>query len=178
MYIELLKKTEPNFPDIASPASVTAMKIWLCKYKTLAPVKSFVNLKTLIINGLPDADPSWLSELTQLEYLWIQNPSKIKSLGFLRPLNKLHSLSLSTPPSWDTSKKVIEVESLAPIAELAELRNIELFGVFDASKSLAALKQCKNLERARFNGYAKSTTEDFYMTTKAANEFAPDPSLP
>jgi hypothetical protein len=177
MYLEFLKKTEPTFPEAASPEEVTAIKVWLCKYKSLANIKACRHLKTLVINGLPEEDPSWIGELTQLEYLWIQNPSKVKSLDFISQLKKLRTLSLSTPPSWDASKKFIEIQSLEPISSLENLNNLELFGVCAPSRSLEALKKCRALARARFNGYPQTVTDDFYNTTNVINEFAPEPIL-
>lgn len=177
MHIDLMRDSSKNFPEGQNLAA-TAMRVWHCKYKTLAPIGEFKHLKALVINSLPDKDLAWLAGLSSLEYLWIQDARHVTDLSPLGKLQNLQTLSLSTPPSWDSSKKTLCVESLAPLTELKKLAHLELFGVHDHEYSLEAVKQCKKLKSARFSKYPAATLADFYEASPVSDDFAPESPFP
>jgi hypothetical protein len=177
MYLELLRKQEKLFPSLEKPEAITGLKVWICKYRSLAPIAHCSNLKSLVINSPLDSDLSWISKLTRLEYLWVQNPKNISSIGFLENLKCLQTLSLSTPPSWDSAKKILVVNAFTSIAHLERLKHIELFGVCGPDKSLAALRECRELVSARFNGYPEEVVVRFYSETGVSSQFAPEPKF-
>jgi hypothetical protein len=75
-------------------------------------------------------------------------------------LRKLETLSLATLPSWDASRRRIQVQSLEPLAKLPALRAIELFGVVNPDRTLAALATNRTIKTARFAGYPTSLCEN------------------
>ena len=147
------------FPLPSDPASVTSLRIWHCKYRTLAEVAALTNLTALEIATHPDATLEPLAALTNLETLRVLHLPNVSDLGPLRALKRLRRLSLETLPSWDTSGKVTEVASLAPLAELPLLESVELFGVVPASRSIDDLLRVPRLRHAKISKYAKGENE-------------------
>ena len=138
---------------------MTALRVWHCKYKSLAGLSAFVNLKTLVIATYPDTDLAPLRGLSRLEYLSIMHLPKVSDLGPLSQLQSLRTIRLSTLPSWDSSGKKTTVQSLAPLTELPVLAHLELFGVLPEDGTLNVLENCPSLETVRVSKYRKPETE-------------------
>lgn len=117
---------------------------------------------------------SWsLSELRRLEYLSVLDFAKVADLSPLADLNQLRVLRLHSPPSWDSSGRVIEVQSLAPLARLPRLEHLELFGVRPTDKSLAPLEAAPRLRTLRVSKYPKSEVARYRSAVAVTDEFAP-----
>jgi hypothetical protein len=86
-----------------------------------------------------------------LRFLDIEHAPKLSSLEPLRALKRLEWLSISTPASWDASRKTIKVESLAPLAALTRLRYLSLRGIEPKSDGLAPLAKLKQLDELVFS---------------------------
>ena len=127
-------KTMPTDPDAAD---VTALRVWHCNYASLALVTQYQHLRTLVVATYPDADLEPVASLEDLEYLSLLHLPGVTDLAPLARLTNLRTLRLSTLPSWDSSGKVTQVDSLRPLAMLPKLTRLELFGVRPASKSLS-----------------------------------------
>ena len=140
---------------------VGSLRIWFCKYKTLAPLTKFERLRTLVVAGFPDETLAILSKLQNLQYLSIVHLPNIVDLSPLTLLHHLESLSLSTLPSWDSSGKVTKVVSLDPIGMISSLKYLELFGVVPESRSLSPVERCGSLVSARFSKYPKKEIQRF-----------------
>jgi hypothetical protein len=84
---------------------------------------------------------------------------KVSDLEPLRALAGLRRLSLATLPSWDSSGKVTEAASLAPIASLSRLEELELFGVVPPDGRVDELLTIASLRQARLSKYRKSEIE-------------------
>lgn len=177
MIADFLRDEARTLPVHPEPATVTAARVWHCKYKSLEGLSAFVNLKTLVIATYPDTDLTPLGGLSHLEYLSIMHMPKISDLGPLSQLQGLRTIRLSTLPSWDSSGKKTIVHSLTPIAELPDLVHVELFGVLPEDGTLHAFLNRPSLETIRVSKYRKSEVDRFYRVTELPNSFAPLPGV-
>jgi hypothetical protein len=154
-----------DFPEIQVPAAVETLRVWHCKYRTLADLAKLTNLRGLEVATYPDETLDPVAELTKLRYLRILHLPKVTTVSPLGRLSSLVTLRLDTLPSWDASRKRTVVESLAPIGLLKNLKHIELFGVVPADRSLRPLEECTALETARFHLIPKAEIKRFYAAT-------------
>jgi len=154
------------------------LRVWFCKYRTLRPLAELINLQTLVIAGYPDNDFSSIAALQNLDYLSVLHFPGVTDLAPLRELRALRTLRLSSLPSWDASGKVLEVDSLAPIADLPLLEHLELLGVRPASASLAELEGTAALRSLRVSKYPEAEVARYQSSTGMTNTFAPAPPVP
>jgi hypothetical protein len=129
MIADFVKDEARAFPIHPEAPDITALRVWHCRYKSLAGLSAFINLKTLVIATYPDPDLSPLQGLSRLEYIRIMHMPKATDLRPLGQLKRVRTVRLSTLPSWDPSGKKTTVRSLAPLAQLPHLNHVELFGV-------------------------------------------------
>lgn len=175
MHIDLMREKEKCFPLVDAPLAVQSVRVWHCKYSSLAPLNAFVNLETLVVATWPDASFDALAGLDHLRYLSILHFPHASDLSPLGALRGLATLRLSSLPSWDASGKVLNVLSLAPIAQLPNLQHLELFGVCPPDRRLPVEVASKSLSSARFSKYPQSEVERFHEITGAAGAYAPEP---
>ncbi len=177
MHLDLVRDKRKSFPLIDRPEKVTSLRVWYCKYSTLASIAGLSELRELVIAGLPDSSLLFLSNLKDLQYFRVLHMPMISDLEPLSGLDNLETLSLACSPDWDSKGKTIEVNSLSPIAKLKKLLHLELFGVCQTDHSLRVIQQCRNLKSARFSGYPKGEIERFFSETGLKNEFSPKPGF-
>lgn len=170
-----MRDSSREFPSLAAPRDVTTLRVWHCKYQTLEPVAGLGNLEGLAIATYPDRTLDPLGHLESLRYLTLLHVPKVVSLDPLKALTSLEVLSISTLPSWDASSRVMEVDSLRPLAELPNLRHLELLGVRPRDGSLRDLDGCASLESVRVSKYATGEVERFRSVNGASDAFAPEP---
>ena len=155
MHIEFIRDKSRVFPKVTAPLEVSSARVWHCKYETLAPLCQFKNVQSLAIANYPDQTFELLSGLTKLEALQILHMPGVTSLEPLSPLRRLRRLSLSTLPSWDAAGKLTLVDSLAPLAALPVLEELELYGVVPQSRLADDLCRSLSLTRVRLSKYPK-----------------------
>lgn len=175
VHIELMRDASNEFPALASPGEVTSLRVWHCKYRSLAELARLRNVEGLVVATYPDATLEPLRHLRSLRYLRLLHLPKVSALDPLAEVVSLEVLSISTLPSWDASGKVTEVESLRPMARLPLLRHLELFGVRPPDRSLRELEVCPSLETLRVSKYPKPEVERFRRVRSVTNDFAPEP---
>ena len=173
MDLDLVRRDEASFPSIEQPQSVKRARIWNCKYSTLRSVSMLKNLEVLVILGYPDSTFEPIAGLSVLRHLAVTHFPHVADLAHLGNLQRLETLSLSSLPSWDTSGKVLAVNSLEPITRLKGLKHLELFGVRAPDKSLASLLKLPGLQSARFSKYSKVEKAKFYEASGVSDAFAP-----
>lgn len=144
-------RTMPESVDDA----VSALRIWHCNYQSLAALRSYPKLQTLVAATYPDDTLDPVASLERLEYLSLLHLPAVTDLAPLRRLNRLRTLRLATLPSWDSSGKVTTVDSLAPLAALPNLAHLELFGVRAADNYLPDLEGAPSLVSVRVSKYPK-----------------------
>lgn len=162
-----------SFPADTATAGVKSLRVWHCKYKTLARLAEFSELEELIIGTLPDNTLQFLSTLTKLKFLAITNMPNISELSPLAACATLETLSFETSPAWDSAGRRQEIESLEPIAKLHKLKHLQLFGVCPPDGSLLPILKCQSLHSARFSQFPKDEVERFYDKSGVANSFNP-----
>lgn len=150
-----MRESAREFPQVEDPLAVTSARVWHCKYRTLAPLSELLNLRTLTIAMFPDDSLELLTPLQALEALEITHLPAVTELAPLAALKSLRRLHLATSPGWDSSGKVTEVASLAPICELSALEELELFGVVPPDRSVDDLLRSTSLRRVKLSKYPK-----------------------
>jgi len=175
MHIDWVRDPSRVMPALEDPPAVGSVRVWGCKYQTLAPLASLHRLRTLVILNFPDERLDFVGELQALQYLSIIHLPKISDLSPLEGLKHLETLSLHTAPGWDAGSKKIEVNSLAPVARLPSLKHLSLFGVVPEDLSLRPLELCKSLRSARFSKYPKYEMARFYAATGLSDAHPPEP---
>lgn len=171
--VNLVRDNSSVIPEI--PLSTQSLRIWACKYKSIAPIAQLRDLRELSIFAVKDDNFEFLAELSKLKYLSLIHAQNLKNVNFLNSLKDLEVLVLATSPSWDVKSKTITVESISPIANLPKLRCLELFGVTNSEKSLRDLLACTNIKFAKFSKYPPAEVDAFYSKTGAVRGNAPDP---
>ncbi len=86
-----------------------------------------------------------IEALSQLRELVLVHAPRLHSLTPLKRLRELQFLTVSTPPSWDASRKCHEVASLTPLAALDSLISLTLVGVRPARGGLRPLREMTGL---------------------------------
>jgi len=172
-----MREPSRDFPEIQVPEAVDTLRVWHCKYRTLAALAKLKNLRGLEVATYPDESLDPVGELTKLGYLRILHLPKVTKLGPLGRLTALVTLRLDTLPSWDASRKRTVVESLAALGLLKNLQHIELFGVVPADGSLRPLEDCTALATARFHLIPKPEIRRFYAATKLSDAHGPAPDF-
>jgi hypothetical protein len=102
-----------------------------------------------------------LEKLRQLACLVIDHAPSLSSLAEIAGLAALEDLSISTPASWDSSQKCIEVATLQPLTRLSKLRRLTLRGVRPAKGALRPLETLKDLQRVAISHVPDFSVEDF-----------------
>jgi len=175
VHIELLRDASRDFPALDAPSEVTSLRVWHCKYRTLADLARMPNVEGLVVATYPDTTLEPLRHLRSLRYLSLLHIPKVSALDPLAELVSVQVLSISTLPSWDASGRVTEVESLRPLAKLPQMRHLELFGVRPPDQSLRDLEACPSLETLRVSKYPDPEVERFRRVSAATNDPAPEP---
>ena len=135
------------------------------------------NLEGLVIAGFPDESFEFLARLEKLRHLSVLYMPKIFDIAPLAKLTQLTSLSLSTLPSWDASRKTTTIQSLEQLAAIPKLAPLELFGICPSNKLLIPLEKCRRLKSARISQYPRAEMSLFYAATNVANQINSSPSF-
>lgn len=159
MRLELLRDKAREFSSVGDPRAYTSAYIWHCGYRSLVPLGQFVEVRSLTIAGYPDQSFEPLSGLSKLEELSVVHMPKASSLAPISHLHSLRKLALHTLPSWDGSSRTTIVESLAPIAALPRLQELELFGVVPTSHDVGELFESSSLVSVRVSKYPKAQVQ-------------------
>jgi hypothetical protein len=172
-----MRDDSTKLPAWEQANEVVTLRIWHCKYKSLQAIAELENLQELVIAGYPDQTLEPVAGLRSLRYLSILDIRNVTSLEALSSLQQLESLSLATPPSWDSAGKRTIVDTLEPVSRLKALKHLELFGVCPPDRKLNELLACEQLSSARFSGYPKKEVEDYYAKSGVENAYLPNNSF-
>jgi hypothetical protein len=176
--VDLMRDKSVAFPRLASASTLTALRVWHCAYKSLAPLSALETLRTLVIATYPDASLEPLAGLKQLEYLRVVHMPGVTDLSPLAGLEQLRVLRLETLPSFDAKGNVQEVNSLDPIGSLPALESLELFGVLgQGPQSLRELERSTSLKTVRLSQYPAEEEERYRAEAGVGNDRAPRPDV-
>jgi hypothetical protein len=177
VFLDFMRDKSQALPVDGRAPAATALRIWHCSYASLADLERYPELRTLVVATYPDSDLAPLTHLEKLEYLSLLHLPHVHDLSPLSTLKLLRTVRLSTLPSWDSSGKVTIVDSLRPLAELPDLRHLELFGVRPEDRSLRTLEEAPSLVSVRVSKYPKAEMARFYELTGLSDAFAPAPGV-
>jgi hypothetical protein len=138
------RATESDLDSLARFPSLAVVRLVAPRIISLAPLQHLPNLEALDVE-----DPPTLFELDQLanlRCLVLRHFPRIKSLSPVAALARLRAMSLSTIPSWDASRRCLEVESFEPFSGLSDLESLSLMGVWPLDGRLDALRGLTNLK--------------------------------
>jgi len=116
MHLDLMRDKARAFPFVADPQAYTSARVWGCNYSTLGPLARFTGFRSLRILGYPDPSFDLLAALVDLDELEVTHLPKVTEINALGELPGLTKLELATLPSWDSSGKVTEPDSLRWLA--------------------------------------------------------------
>lgn len=129
--------------------------------KALAHLGKLKSLKALHLFAFGGTSLDGLEGLKSLRHLVIEHAPKLASLEALGALASLKSLSISTPPSWDASRRTIKVTTLAPLARLSKLESLALRGVEPQRDGLKPLARLVSLKELDFSHVFSLTMADY-----------------
>jgi hypothetical protein len=137
-----------SYPDAGT------VRLWKLR-TSLLPLERLSSLRHLQISDPLTLDG--LDHLTQLSSLTICSFPRVRSLDTLGALTELRRLHLSTPPSYDASRKVHHVDSLEPLGRLRNLESLVMRGVLPTLGGLQPLHSLlllRHLEITHVYGFA------------------------
>jgi hypothetical protein len=85
-------------PAAGNAAHVMALRVWHCNYKSLADLRRYSSLRTLVVATYPDPDLEAVAALEQLEYLRLLHLPNVTDLAPLSRLQGLLTVRLETLP--------------------------------------------------------------------------------
>lgn len=150
-----------NQPAIAALRGLRVLRLNAASGADLGFLRDLAGLRILELSSLTATSLGGLDALHRLECLVIDHAPKIASLEPLAHLRELRHLTISTPASWDSSRRCIEVESLGPLGALAKLEVMTLRGVRPAADALRPLERLKTLTSVDISHVPDFGIEDF-----------------
>ncbi len=108
-----------------------------------------------------------LDHLTQLSSLTIYSFPRIHSLDAVGMLTQLRQLHLSTPPSYDASRKVHHVDSLEPLGQLRNLESLVMRGVLPTLSGFQPLHRLVLLRHLEITHVYGFTIDDYAQLARA-----------
>jgi hypothetical protein len=122
------------------------------------------------LQNLHLVDPGTLEGLEQLQRLvslTVYCFPKIHSLTPIGSLSNLRTLYVSTPPSYDASRKCHDVESLDPLGRLSHLEALTLRGVLPREGRLSALHVLTGLKQLAITHVFAFAIDDYARLARA-----------
>jgi len=154
-----------------------------CPRETVAARPEIMEARSLDVTGVRNTDLSFLranqslrilhlseahslrgiETLSQIRELVLIHIPKVRTLQPLGALRSLQFLTISTVPSWDASRKCIEVESFAPLRHLKDLVSLTLTGVLPLHGGLRPLHELTGLRALQISHVFAFALEDYAM---------------
>ena len=132
---------------------------------SLTPLATLRHLQALELEDPPTL--SGLDRLTNLMCLVLRHFRRIKSLAPLAELLQLRTVSMSTIPSWDASRRCLEVDSLEPLTGLSMLESLCLMGVKPLDRRLDPLHRLAQLKYLHISHEFQFQLEDYAALARA-----------
>src|SRR5262245_13000592 len=150
-----------NQPGIAALRGLRVLRLNGAAGDDLGFLAGLADLRILGLDSLKTASLRGLAGLQRLECLVIEHAPQITSLEPIGHLAALRHLSISTPASWDASRRCIEVDTLGPLGQLARLEHLTLRGVRPAADGLRPLEHLEALRTIDISHVPDFGLEDY-----------------
>jgi hypothetical protein len=153
------RATRADLEFIGRIPSLVCVRLVTPRIRSLAPLRALPGLVALELD-----DPPTLAEidrLTNLKCLVLRHFRRIKSVAPLGALSNLRAVSMSTIPSWDASRRCLEVDSLKPLSELSNLESLCLMGVKPLDRRLDSLQRLTRLKYLHVSHEFQFQLEDY-----------------
>lgn len=157
--------TQDDLEFITRFAALTCVRLMMPRIASLAPLRALAHLAALELDDPPTL--AGLDQLVDLKCLVLRHFRRIKSLEPVGTLSGLRAISMSTIPSWDASRRCLEVESLEPLSELADLESLCLIGVKPLDGRLDPLQRLTNLKYLHLSHEFQFQLEDYAALARA-----------
>jgi len=131
----------------------------------LSPLASSPTLRHLSLDNPAHLDG--LGRLKQLTSFGLYYLPRIHALDQVGELHNLQSLAISTPPSYDASRKCHRVQSFAPLARLPHLRQLVMRGILPDTDRLRPLEALVSLQTIEVTHVFAFTMEDYASLARA-----------
>lgn len=146
-------------------SSLTCLCLVAPRITSLAPLGALSGLDALELDDPPTL--SELERLTNLKCLVLRHFRRIKSLAPLGALPSLRAVSMSTIPSWDASRRCLEVDSFEPLSGLSNLESLCLIGVKPLDRRLDPLQRLAQLKYLHISHEFQFQLEDYAALARA-----------
>jgi len=160
--------TQHDVEAIAKIPSVTCVCLVMPRITSLAPLSRLSGLESLELDDPPTI--SGMERLPSLKCLVLRHFRRVKSLAPLSALSNLRAISMSTIPSWDASRRCLEVDSLEPLRKLINLESLSLMGIEPLDRRLDPLHDLTNLKYLHISHEFQFQLEDYAALARALPE--------
>jgi len=116
--------TQHDLEAIATIPAITCVSLAMPRITSLAPLCKLSGLESLELDDPPTI--VGIEGLISLECLVLRHFRRITNLAPLSSLSNLRAVSMSTIPSWDASRRCLEIDSLKPLRKLVNLESLRL----------------------------------------------------
>ena len=136
--------TQHDVEAIATIPAITCVSLAMPRITSLAPLCKLSGLESLELDDPPTI--VGIEGLISLECLVLRHFRRITNLAPLSSLSNLRAVSMSTIPSWDASRRCLEIDSLEPLRKLINLESLRLMGIKPLDRRLDPLHDLTNLK--------------------------------
>jgi len=157
--------TQDDLEFITCFAALTCVRLVTPRITSLAPLGALARLAALELDDPPTL--AGLYKLVGLKCLVLRHFRRIKSLAPVGILSGLRAISMSTIPSWDASRRCLEIESLEPLSQLPELESLCLIGVKPLDGRLDPLQRLTHLKYLHISHEFQFQLEDYAALARA-----------
>ena len=140
----LRRAADAHLESLARFTALSVVRLVEPHITSLTPLKHLPNLQALSMEDPPVLHG--LETLKNLRCLTMRHFRRIESLSAVAELSELRALSLSTIPSWDASRRCLQVESFEPLRNAVALESLALMGVWPQDGKLEALLDLAKLK--------------------------------
>ena len=160
--------TQHDVEAIATIPAITCVSLAMPRITSLAPLCKLSGLEFLELDDPPTI--AGIEGLISLKCLVLRHFRRITNLAPLSCLSNLRAVSMSTIPSWDASRRCLEIDSLEPLRKLINLESLRLMGIKPLDRRLDPLRDLTNLKYLHISHEFQFQLEDYAALARALPE--------
>ena len=160
--------TQHDVEAIATIPAITCVSLAMSRITSLAPLSKLSGLESLELDDPPTI--AGIEGSISLKCLVLRHFRRITNLAPLSSLSNLRAVSMSTIPSWDASRRCLEIDSLEPLRKLINLESLRLMGIKPLDRRLDPLHDLTNLKYLHISHEFQFQLEDYAALARALPE--------